>query len=267
MNGVSPLTSRPIARRDFSTVETQRHAAWNPGKHATIGTSLKIVCEPVELKSVGRALHADAGLPTAPVAVRPRRTARPASRFETWRGRSETWRRLMVAAQGGQSRAYETLLGELDAWLRRYYARRLPGAAAEDARQDALLAIHAKRQTYVPSRPFGPWVAAIARHKWIDHLRDASRRATVPLDEDTTSGDRRDTALSAVALDHLLHQLKPAQARVIRLVKLQGVSIKDASDATGQSATLVKVNIHRGLKKLAALAACDAVSPHRSRSA
>ena len=59
-------------------------------------------------------------------------------------------------------------------------------------------------------------------------------------------------------MDDLLGQLKPAQARVIRLVKLQGVSIKGASDATGQSAALVKVNIHRGLKKLAESVACNA---------
>src|SRR5262249_31078566 len=65
------------------------------------------------------------------------------------------------------------------------------------------------------------------------------------------------------------------QARVIRLVKLQGVSIEAASIATGQSPALVKVNIHRGLKKLAALAIGDATalmtaahsSRHRRRSA
>jgi RNA polymerase sigma-70 factor (ECF subfamily) len=161
----------------------------------------------------------------------------------------------MVAAQGGQSQAYEQLLRELDAWLRRYYASRLPCAAAEDAKQDALLAIHASRHTYAPSRPFGPWVAAIARYKWIDHVRDASRHAAQALDDKIPVEDQEQTATSAV--DDLLGQLKPAQARVIRLVKLQGVSIKGASYATGQSAALVKVNVHRGLKKLAALVACS----------
>jgi RNA polymerase sigma-70 factor (ECF subfamily) len=71
-------------------------------------------------------------------------------------------------------------------------------------------------------------------------------------------------AINAIAVDDLLKQLKPAQACVIRLVKLQGVSIEDACGATGQSAALVKVNIHRGLKKLAALAARDAVTPARA---
>src|SRR5262249_22564902 len=154
---------------------------------------------------------------------------------------------------------------ELDMWLRRYYARRLPPAAAEDARQDALLAIHAHRYAYAPSKPFGPWVAAIARHKWIDHVRDASRFAASSLHDDMPIEDRGEAAISAVVVDDLLRRLTPAQACVIRLVKLQGVSIEGASNATGQSASLVKVNIHRGLKKLAALAAGDAAARHQER--
>jgi RNA polymerase sigma-70 factor (ECF subfamily) len=96
------------------------------------------------------------------------------------------------------------------------------------------------------------------RYKWIDHVRDASRHAAQALDYKIPVEDQEQTATSGIAMDDLLGQLKPAQARVIRLVKLQGVSIKGASDATGQSAALVKVNIHRGLKKLAESVACNA---------
>jgi RNA polymerase sigma factor (sigma-70 family) len=188
-----------------------------------------------------------------------RRSAQTASRFAKWRRRSQKWRWLMVAAQRGEIRAYEQLLREVDAWLRRYYARRLPPAAAEDAKQDALLAIHAKLYVYASSKPFGPWVAAIARYKWIDQVRDAARFAALSLDDDIPSEDEATT--SALLVDGLLKQLKPAQARVIRLVKLQDLSIEAASRATGQSAALVKVNIHRGLKKLVALAADDAIAP------
>src|SRR5580692_9886921 len=65
--------------------------------------------------------------------------------------RSERWGRLMASAQTGDSRAYEELLRELDRWLRRYFARRLPGPAADDATQETLLAIHRKRHTYQPA--------------------------------------------------------------------------------------------------------------------
>jgi RNA polymerase sigma-70 factor (ECF subfamily) len=159
----------------------------------------------------------------------------------------------MVSARAGDSRAYAQLLRELDAWLRRYYARRLPRPAADDARQEVLLAIHAKRHTYAASRSFGAWVTAIARYKWIDRVRDASRYSAVALDEEVPIEDHGSAALSAAVLDHLLGRLKPAQESVIRLVKLKGLSIARASGATGQSASLVKINIHRGLKKLATL--------------
>jgi RNA polymerase sigma factor (sigma-70 family) len=178
---------------------------------------------------------------------------RKAVQAESWNGCSERWGRLMARAQTGDDLAYEQLLRELDAWLRRYYARRLPYPASDDARQDTLLAIHAKRHTYAPSRSFGAWVAAIARYKWIDRIRDASRYSAMALDEDIAVEDHGGAALSAAALDHLLGRLKPAQESVIRLVKLKGLSIARASGATGQSTALVKINIHRGLKKLASL--------------
>jgi RNA polymerase sigma-70 factor (ECF subfamily) len=184
-----------------------------------------------------------------------------ASRAADWETRSQQWGCLMAAAQSGERQAYEQLLRELDVWLRRYYARRLPHPAADDARQDALLAIHAKRHAYASSRPFGPWVAAIARYKWIDHVRDASRFATLPLADEIRIEDRGEQAISAIVVDDLLGRLKPDQASVIRLVRLQGASIESAAGATGQSAALVKVNIHRGLKKLAALVTCDATEP------
>jgi hypothetical protein len=40
--------------------------------------------------------------------VRPRRAAQMTSRIAKWRRRSENWASLMVAAQGGESQAYET---------------------------------------------------------------------------------------------------------------------------------------------------------------
>ena len=117
----------------------------------------------------------------------------------------------------------------------------------------APLAIHAKRHTFAASKPFGAWVTAIARYKWVDRVRDASRYSALALDEDIAIEDHEGAAISAAALDQLLGRWKPAQESVIRLVKLNGLSIARAAGATGQSAALVKINIHRGLKKLSTL--------------
>ena len=47
--------------------------------------------------------------------------------------------------------------------------------------------------------------------------------------------------------------LPDKQSDVIELVRIEGLYIAVASQKTGQSESLVKVNIHRGLKKLSAL--------------
>ena len=163
------------------------------------------------------------------------------------------WRELMVAAQGGDAHAYRRLLASLGAWLGRYFGRRLPPAMVDDAVQDTLLAIHEKRHTFVPEQPFEPWLAAIARYKWIDRLRHMRRHSTELLDDTASVADHGEAVTTARALERLLGTLKPAQADVIRLVKLEGYSIAEASVRTGQTASLVKVNIHRGLGRLAAL--------------
>jgi len=189
------------------------------------------------------------------VEARPSDDAARRSRLQDWTSRSEMWGCLMAAAQNGDHSAYIRLLRDLDAWLRRYYARRLPHPAAQDARQEALLAIHATRNAYDPARSFGAWVVAIARHKWVDGIRDAARSAALARHDTIPIEARWDVATSAIAVKELLRRLTPAQASVIRLVKLEGASIEGAANLCGQSPSLVKVNIHRGLKRLAAFVA------------
>jgi RNA polymerase sigma factor (sigma-70 family) len=164
------------------------------------------------------------------------------------------WTMAMAAAQAGNAAVYHRLLTEISVWLRGYYARRLPPAMVDDAVQDTLLAVHVKRHTYDPARPFAPWLAAIARHKWIDRLRAMKSAPTEALTEDIAISDHGEAVTSARSLERLLAELKPAQSDVIRMVKLQGLSIEEAAALTGQSMSLVKVNIHRGLGRLAAIA-------------
>jgi RNA polymerase sigma-70 factor (ECF subfamily) len=130
----------------------------------------------------------------------------------------------------------------------------------DDAIQETLIAVHRKRHTYQPDRPFKAWLGAIARYKWIDRLRAMQRQSTVRLDDELVEPSvqsHESTVTSAHLLENLLARLKPSQTEVIRLVKLQGYSVEDASVMTGQSISLVKVNIHRGLARLSAFVETD----------
>jgi RNA polymerase sigma factor (sigma-70 family) len=169
-----------------------------------------------------------------------------------------TLMRLMALSQKGDRDAYRTLLVACQRWLARYFAHRIAPAQVDDLVQDTLVSLHRKRASYDPARPFLPWLAVIARYRWVDQLRRTYRAKEDPLDEVLSCGDEEEEALSArISIDRLLGLIPERQARVIRLVKIDGHSIADAAVQTGQSEPLVKVNIHRGLRKLAALIESD----------
>src|SRR6516165_7888891 len=90
--------------------------------------------------------------------------------------RDVDWSILMARAQEGDGAAYHRLLQEITPYLRSLAARRYRDANdTEDAVQDVLLTIHSIRQTYDPTRPFAPWLVAIANRRFIDRLRRQGR--------------------------------------------------------------------------------------------
>jgi RNA polymerase sigma-70 factor (ECF subfamily) len=181
-----------------------------------------------------------------PMSARPRRS----SDHSAPAAQSGEWDALMTAAQAGHGGAYQRLLTELSAWLLRYFQRRLPAGDVDDAVQETLLAIHRRRHTYDPRLPFAPWLAGIAKRKWIDQLRSMGRRQSEELPADIPVGDHEAAVMSATVLAGLLDELRPAQAQAITRVKLQGYSIDDVVREAGLSASAVKMTIHRGLARL-----------------
>lgn len=160
---------------------------------------------------------------------------------------------LMAKAQSGDAAAYRSVLDASQIWLRRFFSQRIAPEEVDDLVQETLVSVHRKRATYDPSRPFLPWLAAIARYRWIDRLRQTYRAATTALSDDLSVESHDEVVAAQVSIDRLLALLNPAQNEAITLVRIEGLSIAEAAQRTGQSESLVKVNIHRGLKKLAAL--------------
>ncbi|MXO52221.1 sigma-70 family RNA polymerase sigma factor [Erythrobacter gaetbuli] len=161
---------------------------------------------------------------------------------------------MMAAAQRGDREMYRVLLGEVQLWLARYFRKRVPPAQLDDLVQEVMMAVHAKRATWDPTRAFYPWLAAIARYRWVDHLRKVYRSAEDELgDHDAAEDSEEEAVMARISLERLFVHLPDRQVEVIELVKIEGLSIAEAAERTGQSESLVKVNIHRGLKKLSAL--------------
>lgn len=165
-----------------------------------------------------------------------------------------TLSRLMAEAQAGNRESYTVLLAQCSEWLRRYFARKLPPAQIDDLIQEVLVAVHAKRASYDPARPFFPWLAAIARYRWIDALRRIYRVEEQQLFEDSASTDSdEDVIIARMSLDRLFARLSTSQVEALELVKIEGHSVAEAARLCGQSESAIKVNIHRGLKKLMAI--------------
>lgn len=165
-----------------------------------------------------------------------------------------TMAHLMRKSQHGDKRAYAVLLDECASWLQRYFRKRVPPQQLDDLVQDVLMSLHRKRSSWDPERPFMPWLAAIARYRWVDHLRKVYRTAEDELgDADAAEDSEEEAVMARMSLDRLFIHLPDKQAEVIELVKIEGLTILEASQRTGQSESLVKVNIHRGLKKLSAM--------------
>lgn len=160
---------------------------------------------------------------------------------------------LMARAQDGDGDAYRTVLAACNDWLKRYYANKIAPGEVDDLVQDTLMSLHRKRATYDPERPFLPWLAAIARYRWVDRLRKTYRDAADELPETLSVDSHEEIVGASIGIERLLSQIPAGQALAIRLVRIDGLSVSEAAEKSGQSESLVKVNIHRGLKRLAAL--------------
>jgi RNA polymerase sigma-70 factor (ECF subfamily) len=174
--------------------------------------------------------------------------------------RDMRWSRMMTAAQAGDAKAYDALLRECLPLLRAICRARLRDPAdAEDAVQDALLTLHRVRDTYDPSRPFRPWLAAIAERRAVDRARSrgrvASRQVEIDAAADVAAPEpwadaRLDSGRAAAALRQAVETLPAAQRTALGLTKIEGLSLAEASQRSGMTVGALKVATQRALQSL-----------------
>jgi RNA polymerase sigma-70 factor, ECF subfamily len=163
----------------------------------------------------------------------------------------------MLAGLAGDAPAYRALLEILQRQLSAYFRRRLGalGAETDDLVQESLIAIHTRRGTYDLAQPFTAWAYAIAHHKLVDHFRRRGRARNFPI-EDGSALFVEDESASVDArhdLEKALVTLPAATRELIRDIKLREFTNAEAAAARGMTETAVKVAVHRGLRKLAAV--------------
>jgi RNA polymerase sigma-70 factor (ECF subfamily) len=154
----------------------------------------------------------------------------------------------------------------LDALVERYHAPlfgylfRLTGgdrALAQEMTQEAFLRALRGIRGYHPSRPFKPWLYAIATHLARDHAARADTRRVVPLADDTdlaADDPAPDADLiaseRAAAVRAALAALPPHQREVILLCFYEGLPIRAIADALHIPIGTVKSRLSLGMARL-----------------
>ena len=168
---------------------------------------------------------------------------------------------LMQKAQGGDVDAYHLLLSDVAERMRRLARRRAPWLRPEDVEdivQDILLSIHQGRASWDPTRPFLPWIVAIARARLADHARRYMRRtridfAATELAEtfcDVPTNTNADTVVNLMSVRKAMKGLTPAEYQAVELLRLREMTLAEAAEASGSTVAALKVAIHRAMRKM-----------------
>jgi RNA polymerase sigma factor (sigma-70 family) len=160
--------------------------------------------------------------------------------------------RLMERAQDGDREGFRVLFEEIGPLITRFVRRRMADQMeAEDVCQEALMAIYKSRHTFQPSRAFEPWMFAIVRNV-VSRYYSTSLQQTrwqEPVDAMPDVADE-DRVAFGVEMRQAFEQLTPNQLEAVKLTKLSGLSVEEASQVTGASVASMKVRVHRAYQSL-----------------
>lgn len=168
---------------------------------------------------------------------------------------------LMERVVEGDAVAFEALYGHLAPRVRSML-RALSGdpRLTEDLLQTTFLKLYRARDTWLRGAPVEPWVFAIARRTFLDHLRRRRRRPEQltadgavpdpPPPDDAPVGFARLDEATLRALEASLAALNPTHREALVLLKLEGLSVAEAAAVAGVTPGNLKVRAHRAYEAL-----------------
>ena len=163
---------------------------------------------------------------------------------------------LLARSQQGDAAAYRLFLEGVLPVVRRFLGSKIRDADwVEDISQEVLVSIHRARASYDPERPVFPWIHAIAHRRFVDHMRKWSRVSEKEVQGETilefqAKEDKEHPYLIQEILERAIEKLPPKQKRAVRLLKYDGLSVREAAAKMEMTETAVKVTAHRAYKAL-----------------
>lgn len=163
-------------------------------------------------------------------------------------------------ARRGDAESFRVLYRDAQPRLLRYLAYLVDSDAEDIASETWLQATRDLHAFHGDYENFRGWIATIARHRAMDHLRRRSRQPiSIPMPiEDLTDfagpDDTASRAIEAITTDsalRLITTLPPDQAEAVLLRAVVGLDAKTAAALTGKRPGAVRTAAYRGLRTLA----------------
>ena len=162
-------------------------------------------------------------------------------------------------AREGDAEGFRLLYRDIQPRLLRYL-HAIAGQDAEDIASETWLQVTRDLPGFSGSYDgFRGWVATIARHRALDHLRKNARRPpalALPAEDLAAwpaAADTAQSALDAVATGNavaLIATLPPDQAEAVLLRAVLGLDAITAGQVLGKRPGAIRTAAHRGLKTL-----------------
>ncbi|MCB0327333.1 MAG: RNA polymerase sigma factor [Bdellovibrionales bacterium] len=160
---------------------------------------------------------------------------------------------LVSRVRRGQTDAYDKLLHRISDIIRSFVKNRTSSHEISlEVTQEVLIAVHKALPSYQEHRSFSTWLFSIARYKLIDYWRkyEKDKKLVTLTDQEANSHEDDQQKVLLGELVEKMKELPADQMDVIYLSKVEGFSLQEIAEKKEQSVSWVKVNIHRGLKKL-----------------
>jgi RNA polymerase sigma-70 factor (ECF subfamily) len=165
----------------------------------------------------------------------------------------------MLEVQRGRIELFDQLVARHRERMLRFATSKLSDeAAAEDAVQEAWLAVYAARHTYRPEFAVSTWVYTVLLNLCRRHARRRKLSATVEACLDSLRGREATPLALLMAAERremllaLLDELPEAEADALRLRFFSGLMFEEIAAAMQSSVSGAKVRVRRGLERLGA---------------
>jgi len=150
------------------------------------------------------------------------------------------------AVAAGDRDAFSRLYADYSRMVHAILLGRVPRRDVDDLVQDVFLTAYTRIRELREPGAFGGWIAAMARNRATDYLRQSREQVALP--DELPGGDQIEAETFAVL--QAIRKLPGAYRETLLMRLVEGMSGQEIADRTGLAPGSVRVNLHRGMKLL-----------------